>query len=103
MENLNINLSVKELTDMVAKTLGVDISKPEDAKKLFNEINKASQVLKDKKVKPMKIKSLDSKATPEEKASKIREAITKANSFPINNIMAVRGSGGTGKSSVIAN
>ena len=63
--------SVKELTDMVAKTLGVDISNPEDAKKLFNEINKASQLLKEKKVKPMKIKSLDSKATPEQNASKI--------------------------------
>lgn len=63
--------SVKELTDMVAKTLGVDISNPEDGKKLFNEINKASQLLKDKKVKPMKIKSLDSKVTPEQNASKI--------------------------------
>ena len=47
--------------------------------------------------------NLPSDLPVEEKASKIREVIAKANSFPINNIMAVRGSGGTGKSSVIAN
>ena len=47
--------------------------------------------------------NLPSDLPVEEKASKIREVIAKANSFPINDIMAVRGSGGTGKSSVIAN
>ena len=47
--------------------------------------------------------NLSSDVSPEERASLIRAEISKVSAFPINDVMTIRGSGGTGKSSVLAN
>ena len=47
--------------------------------------------------------NVDPKATVEERASKVREVIKSIEKLPMFNLISVRGSGGTGKSSVLAN
>ena len=60
-----------DLVNKVAKELDISTDNAEDIVTLRKEVSKASKAIKENKVKPMKVSSLEGITTPEEKVSKI--------------------------------